>query len=750
MNFSRQIPSTFVVKSIAPAGIRAHELSYLQIGLIDEDTNLTVSAAKYSPDKKYQLVYKTGSVGSDNSMFPDTQGVRLPIRVDVGKVTNAHAFNTPKEATSFVATLGYDGISACDTLSLECGQEYGLQITARGKVIRDTFKRNLTEIIPFSTTCCDDCDTDVANEAVVDSIITAIGNNSFWAKNYFKAEKLKSCCITEVPFDFIGYHAFELEVLDEGNSTATSEIQTAFPGMAIERLSRDGITTTYRAIVADIVLPDLAVNADITAVSKTKHNLDTAIALTITIPASASSTDYIRLVDSTATAATNNVTLAGAYVSTLTTDAFDLVLQGDGAGGWIVSNLADTVADFTQVNTKKLVCDECPTCPGTFTKVDSDYKFLARVQSWTEATTVDEAAIVALGIPNYVVNSGELLGFDGKVGIIEFRTTTAITPVAANVLITAELGLQAGYCTGSSTYSWCEKESVYKISRPQVVTVKKDDCDEGATGNTAELEAKITTLLGDSLYGALTVNENGCVVEVTANQLNNDFLEDGCDTYGKDGAVFEVLPSVDGSVWTNEKCEGWTFTADGCPVAPVASTTTECLYGVKFTGALVNPEAPKDCIYDIGDNVDREPIELEVTLIRQYEDSGYGQCLDHEMPKWTVLQYGSVPEGLGQFVKREEVLSRAYDNYNYHNPKGENGLLYSQAEGQDYAANPSKKYTHVSIYMNRDMHRNAFKHDHSERHLVKLYVEENDVQLFQEVKTFLNGTLLSHGLSKLL
>lgn len=750
MNFSRQIPTSLVVKSIAPSGLRAYELAYLQFGLIDEDTNLTVDVASYHPDKKYQLVYKTGSKGSDNGMFPDQVGAKLPIRIDVGKVTKAHSFNEPKNATSFVATLGWDGISDCDTLSLECGQEYGLQITVRGESVRNTFNRNLTEIIPFSTSCCDDCDKDAQCDNTVDQILAAIENNSFWTKNYYKAEKMKSCCITEVPFEKIGYHAFELEVLDEGNSTALAELQAAYPQYKIERISRTGITSTYRTVVADQVLPTVTVAATATATLNSRHDIDSGTAFTITVPASTAATDYLRFVDTTATAATNNITFAGAYVAVQSTDAFDFVLQGDGAGGWVVSNLASTVADFTQSNSKRLVCEDCPGCPSGYTKVDSNYRFIARVQSWTETTNVDERDFVALAIPNYVANSGKLLGFDGKVGVIEFATTTSTTPVITNVVITAKLGLQEGYCSGSSTFTWCEKEFVYKVTRPQVVTIKKEDCDEGVTGNTAKLQAEIIATLGDSLYGSLTVKETNCVAEITANQLNSEYLEDGCDTYGKDGAKFLPLPSINGSVWTNEKCEGWTFDANGCPVAPVTATTSNCLCGIKFTGALVNPEDPKDCIYDIGDNIEREPIEIEMTLIRQYEDSGFGACLDHEMPKWTILQHGEAPDGLGQFVKRQEVLSRFYDNYHYHNPKGINGLLYQEAEGFDYAANPRSKYMHISLYLNRDITRNAFKHDHSERHLVKLYVEENDVQLFKDLKTFLNSTLLSNNLAKLL
>ncbi len=750
MNFSRQIPSTFVVKSVAPAGLRAHELSYLQIGIIDEDTNLTVDKATYHPDKKYQLVYKTGSIGSDNRMFPDQEGAKLPIRIDLGKIDTAHSFDSPKEATSMVTTLGWDGISDCDTLSLECGQEYALQVTARGETVRNVFKRNLTEIIPFSTSCCDDCDTDAQAESTVDAIIQAIENNSFWAKNYFKAEKIKSTCVTEVPFEKVGYHAFELEVLDEGNSAATAEVQEAYPGMEVERVSREGITTTYRVIVADQVLPTIAVAAAAAATIGSRHDIDSTTAFTITVPASTGTTDYLRFVDTLATAGTNNITFAGAYAAVQSTDAFDFVLQGDGAGGWVISNLAGTVADFTQSKSKRLVCDECPTCPGSYTKVDSSYKFLARVQSWTESTTVDEAAIVALGIPNYIPLSGKSLGFDGKVGVIEFRTTTAATPVAADVVISSEFGLQVGYCEGTSTFSWCEKEFVYKISRLQVVTVKKDDCSEGAVGNTAELEAEIIDVLGTELYGTLTVKENNCLAEITVSQLNNDFLEDGCDTYGKDGAKFNNLTPIGGSIWTDEKCQGWTFDAGGCPVAPVAATTTTDLLGVKFTCAFVNPEKPVPHVYDIGDNIEREPIEMEFTIIRQYEDSTFGACADHEMPKITVLQHGSIPEGLGQCVMREEVLSRFYDGYYYHNPKGINGNLFKNAEGYDYAADPSKKYMHVSLYMNFDRNRNAFKNDHRQRHLIKLYVEENDVKLFQEMKSYLNSTLLSNGLSKLL
>lgn len=739
MNLNRQIPTTILPQAIAKAGKRAGELKALELGIIDCDTNLTVDVASYAPDKNYQIVFKTASKGMDNAMFPDQRGAKLPIRLDVGQITKAHSFEGGnQEAKPFVAYYGYDGISDCKTISLDCAQDYALHITVRGKSVRDVFGRNFSELVPFNTGCCEGCDEDEAGAKTTAAIIKAIKTSSFWIENYFTVEPVKSCCVVEAPFDKKDYATFTLDVCDNGTSGDLAQVQRAYPDFDVERVKRDAPTSTYEICIAAPNLP-----ADQAIIDPLLVTLEEAIAIDPQVPAD----------------------VAAAQL------AYDTAV----AAARVAAKAAAMPEDFTRTNVKPLVCDECPDCPQDYTKVDTADKVLVCVSAPALTVPSDsfsleyyedaeagqvtiDAQVEALGalVPGFVAGSAKLLGStcDDVTVQVCVEKDTAITEHGVAGINLTSIGECTGRCEGESTLPWCEGVDKYKVSRTKCITLKKDDCEEGvAVDETHPLFAAIKaqlelddSILADSL---VVRKDNDCLVSFEVKQCSN-CLEDGCDTYGKDGAKFTRLTPFEGQPWEDCDCEGWTFDDQGCPVAPEAAGPDNCQHGIKFTGALVNPETGKPCIYDIGDQVDREPLEIELTLVRQYQDETFADCNAEETPAWTVVQQGQAPEGLGQFVGRQEVLSREYDLYMYFSPKEALGSLYQNRLGYDYQFDPNKRYNHISLYINRDMPRTYHKHDGMERHLLKIFIDADNVSFFEEVKTFFNATLLKHGVCKLL
>lgn len=695
-------------QSIVGAGKRAHQLKPFEIGLFDCDTGLSVDVGSFAPDKTYELVYKSPSKGLKNSMFPDQFGTQLPIKsLPIGMIDKVHAFEgaTDKQQ-SFVAYLGYDGLSDCKTLDLPCGEDFALDITVRSEVVRHTFNRNLSQLVPFTLPCCEDCTEETKAEVIADAIVEAIQESPFYVKNYFKAEKVLSCCPVLPPFDKIYYKTYQLTVCDDGTSAALAKVQAQYPSTDVTVVGRDNPYTTYEVC---ILLPFSV--ADQATVDADKVLLD---AETPGTPA---------------------------YDAALATWEASVQTAIDNA------TIVNQPTDFSMVNVKALECDECPDCPSGFTKVEAGFKYIVTVLN--EDNTDDwegdvETNTVALAIPNYVTNSAKFISSEGSSVTIQVVTSVAIpdTPIAN--LDWVSIGQTTGYCSGSSTVAWCPKDDKYKIERTMCLILADDDC---GNDHLAEIQAALADY-EDVVDTSIVVKAtNNCITEYTLTQRNNACLEDGCDTFGKDGARFDKLPAFKTATWTMCACEGWTVDGDGCPVAPT-TTTDNCRAGVKFTGGLIDREI-LDCTFAIDDNIDREPITIEVSLVPNSNNPDVNTLCQPLSVDWTVVQEGKTVQGDGRYVLRDEVISRGYEQYTYFNPKEELGNLMSQRSGFEYTARPDKFYNHITLFHNSNINRVHNYTSHT-RECIKIFVEKDNVTFMEELKDFFNKTLLSQGNVKLL
>lgn len=701
---NRYLPHVLVPQSLAPAGKRAHELSAFELGIIDCETSLTIDVGTYCPDNKFELVMGSPSTGSNNQFFPDAKGYGLPIRsLPIDRLDRAHTYEIEGDgAQNFVGYLGYDGIDKCKTLSLECGQDYGLQVTVRGEAIRNVFNRNLTEIIPFTTGCCDDCSLDEQCSKTTETIMEAIEKASFYAKNYFSAAPVLSCCTPVDPFNKRPCRTFTLEVCDDGSAVALAKVAGQYPNLDVERTSRENPYSTYT----------VSIKGDTSYLS-----------------------DDPAILDGT---------------------AWDAIVAPE---------------DFKLTRTKVLVCEECPDCPDTFEKVEAGDSVIVCFDSPADAgvatfeefdtdyyadqeTAVDDvqALVDAAGalVPGFVADTAKLVSFDcdkATIKVCVAKDTDLKEHGVAGATITA-VGECKGYCKGEAELAWCPKDNLYAIERCLQLTVKLDDCPgEGAVKAAALLiDLQKAYENQEDVLSIELDNVNECLAKFKINQCS-DCVEDGCDTSGKHGAKFGPVDSYEGLHWIACECEGWTFTEEGCPVPPVEDIE-DCCCGIKFEGKFLDPET-LECFDDINDHIEREPIEIEVTLIRQYQDDI--QCDPRDFP-WTVVQYGKPAEGFGRWVLKREVLSRGYEKIPYFSPRSEYGGLLNARLGIAYGANPAKKYNGIYLFHQYSRPGQSWHSAAMGRNTetIEIYVERDNVGFMQELKDFFNKTLFSNGVCKLL
>lgn len=653
---NKQLETVFVTKgNIAPAGLRAFQLNPYQLGLIDTDTNLTVSAATWCADKQYQFVWGTPSLGANHPHFGDIGNAKDPIRsLTFTRITKASKFTgATNERKPFIGYLGWNGISGCKGLELPAGQNYSLQIRAIGTDVRDIFGMDYQELVPFNTGCPGDCGILDNQTRLATHIVSAIENSSFYLKNLVKYELVRSCCPAEAPFDQVDFTDYCMSICDEGDEGALANVQLQYPTLNITRTARANGISTYFVGCAS--------------------------------------------------------TLPAAYVQTLTTPA------------------------------------DCGTCGVGYTLVAASHSYLVTIDNagagttpatWlTEVQTILATAVRAIR-----------LDFSNGTSTYQVEMPVAFVPAASYADATVSFIVARGaYCvqTVPTSTVWTACGTKYKITRTLCMSMLNSDCN-ATLPDLAAVQAKYATD-PNVVPGSVAVSvTNDCITTYTLDQYSN-CLEDGCDTFGKDGAKFPPIESYNGNQWEMCDCEGWTVDGDGCLVPPVPDTTDDCLAGVKFTGAFVDAKNGR-CSFDPFDQVFGEPIEFEVNIV---SDQPLDLCNVPIVP-WTVYQKGTVPQGLGQKLLRSEIISRNYDGYTFVSGNQEDGHLFGERLGYVYGADPDKLYNYIYLSHNHDLNRSTLKFDHPTREMIVIAVEADKTQWFAQMVEFLNATLLSNGVCKLL
>lgn len=653
---NKQLETIFVTKgSIAPAGLRSFELKPYQLGLMDTDTNRTVSAATWCADKQYQFVWGTPSLGANHPHFGDLGNAKDPIRsLTFTRITKADKFvGATNVVKPFVGYLGWNGISGCKGLELPTGQNYSLQIRAIGTDVRDVFGMDYTELVPFNTGCPGDCCVLYNQTRLATKIVNAIENSAFYLRKLVKYEVVRSCCPAEAPFTKVDFTDYCLSLCDEGDEGALAEVQIKYPTLNIVRSARSNGISTYKVECASA--------------------------------------------------------LPAAYVKTLTTTA------------------------------------DCGTCGSGYTLVAASKSYLVTIDNAGAGTTAGAWLTEVQTILATAVKATRL-GFANGTSTyqVEMPVAFVLAGPYADATVTF-IGERGAYCvqTTPTSTAWTACGTKYKIIRTLCMSMMNSDCN-ATLPDLAAVQAMYATD-PNVVPGSVAVSvTNDCITTYTLNQYSN-CLEDGCDTYGKDGAKFPAIQSYNGNNWEMCDCAGWTLDDDDCLVPPVVDNTDDCLAGVKFTGAFVDAKNGR-CSFDPFDQIFGEPIEFEVNIV---SNQPFDLCNVPVVP-WTVYQKGTVPQGLGQRLLRSEIISRNYDGYHFVSGNQEDGHLLADKLGYVYGADPNKLYNYIYLSHNHDINRSALKFDHPTREMIVIAVEADKTQWFAQIVEFLNATLLTSGVCKLL
>ena len=161
--------------------------------------------------------------------------------------------SAPRKAASEQWILGWDGVSTDpkNTLSFKAGESYHFKVRVWGEDVYGTFLRPVDRFIEIKADCADDgdcsdgCSDAVACKNYAKRIADAI-NNDPELKYFVQAEVISSDMVAATAT----HNLWCLSVCDTGDMQALAAVQTQFPTADVERISRDGSTSTYQFCLA--------------------------------------------------------------------------------------------------------------------------------------------------------------------------------------------------------------------------------------------------------------------------------------------------------------------------------------------------------------------------------------------------------------------------------------------------------------------------------------------------------------------
>lgn len=376
---------------------------------------------------------------------------------------------------------------------------------------------------------------------------------------------------------------------------------------------------------------------------------------------------------------------------------------------------------------------ECDVCPSGFTRTASGFAYIVEVDNANP-----EDALAAVQAVWATATSATLIKFEDGTAEYYVISSAALSNPASGVdaAIVLNLGLTQTRCakTTPTSTSWVANGTKYKVQRDLCLTIVPENCDTNGDG--AETLARMVTYYAnnaDVVSGSLALDDASttCLLRFNISQYNNDFLEDGCDTYAV--AKFDELATFDGHRWDVCPCEGWTTNGDGCPVPPTP-TDRCCQCGIKFTGRSYVELVDRFQGYDINTYLEKDPVELAVTVYRTDDQTN---ICEYQNPTWLWAQRASFRQLRGDDVVKRIILDRYYGKEPWVNQIDKENQLFLQREGIKLGVNLDKFYFAIDVYFNEDKSQNNTASFSNTRNCVTLFVCEDDVITLDSLKATL-------------
>lgn len=377
-----------------------------------------------------------------------------------------------------------------------------------------------------------------------------------------------------------------------------------------------------------------------------------------------------------------------------------------------------------------VVLEDCNECPSGFTLVQGGYAYLIETaQDGSDSVTLGYmqslaglSTVVSISLVNYSTG----LGLYYVVASTELNAETINGE--SNTLVKKYLGVVESTCTQDTavTYVWEECATCDVAIRYLTVTVGLGDCDVSAD----PYAEWVDYLAGHSdieEVAALALTEDGCKMRGTVIQYSN-CLEEGCDTTAS--YAWPILAPFMGQTWEETDDQG-----DPCADVDVP---TGCSCGIKFTGVSFSDlnELLDLPVYDILEYTEKDPIELTVSLL---EPDGTTQVCEDQQPTFWHTVYANYRTLHGRDVMKEILLERKYRAEPYWNLTNKEALLLQKAEGLKYGVDVDAYYFAITISGNLADDGNWSTSINKIREDVVLFIHEDNVTLFNNLRGFLAG-----------
>lgn len=395
----------------------------------------------------------------------------------------------------------------------------------------------------------------------------------------------------------------------------------------------------------------------------------------------------------------------------------------------------------------ELIIPDCPTCPAGYTASTAGVVAIVTIDNGglgvnAAAWLAEVQAIATLSTAIEAVRVGFANGTSTYVVTMPANFTQPAVTADVTVYLTGEKVSVKCTKTSPTSITWVEGIVKYKIKRTLSIQLSNPDCNGGV-----ELPSIITHLSADPSYvsGSAALTEAGtCISTYTADQFNNAYLLDDCDTAPV--PMFDPLPAYKGQVWGVVPCEGWTVDGNGCPVPPAPAADADCRSGLKFTGAFIDMNTG-GCFFDVTDAVNYDPIRFSVSVVEFTGTDQIGGMLPVEvdtfvakLPKTVFLS--------GQEVARDVLLYRNYrDNELYFSPQMELGYKFLANKAQELGVDLNKFYYAVNIQHSRHGRISTDIRGIGERQEITLYFEEGDFGVMQQFLAEYNRYCSSTGVN---
>ena len=367
------------------------------------------------------------------------------------------------------------------------------------------------------------------------------------------------------------------------------------------------------------------------------------------------------------------------------------------------------------------VLQDCNECPSGFTLVAGGYAYLIEVDQASSA----ESSLATLQALNgfSTLTARSIVGWDKGTATYYVTSSALLTTTTADAKIVKYIGVVESTCTQDTaiTYVWAECATCTVTARVMFVTIGLGDCDPSGDVFAAWndfLDAHPELVEEDTL--ALTAD--GCKMRGSVNQYSN-CVEAECDSEGY--VYWSIIPPFLGQVWEEEPC----VTTD---------LPTGCSCGIKFTGRSFSDlsELLNLPIYDLLEYAEKDPIELTVGLL---VPDGETQVCEENYPTWWHAVYADFRTLHGRDVMKEILLEHKYRAEPYWNLTNKDALLLQQREGLRYGVDVNGYYFAITISGNTERNLNWTTSINSVREDVVLFIHEDDVNLFNNLRGFLAG-----------